>query len=114
MTGKQSNGVDLGRVAAPHTERAELTASVNAIRQMGWLLGKQGAEVRPLAHCMLAEPVWFARQIGYDDLCALVDAAKACNRRCDTRALMMAFLPAGMVARWCPPRAGDNTGVGND
>jgi hypothetical protein len=100
----ESNGVDLQRVAGPHTgtdEQVE-TASINAIRQMGWLLAKQGEAVRPLAHCMMGEPAWFTRQISYADLRALIYAAKACNNRHDTRKLMAAFLPSRMVERWCP------------
>lgn len=103
----ESNGTDMGRVAAPHTgadapdEQVE-TASVNAIRQMGWLLFPQGEAVRPLARCMMGEPAWFTRQISYADLRALIYAAKACNNRHDTRKLMAAFLPSRMVERWCP------------
>lgn len=103
----EANGVDLARVADRTGQRTDdpvVQASVNAIRQMGWLLAKQGQAVRPLAHAMMAEPVWFTRHICYADLKALIYAAKACNQYHDTRKLMQAYLPAKMVERWCPAK----------
>lgn len=104
MDGKP-NGVDFNRVAdqsGQHTDEPVVQASINAIRQMGWLLAKQGKAVRPLADAMMAEPLWFARHMSYADLKAVIYAAKACNNREDTRKLMQAYLPAKMVGRWCP------------
>lgn len=108
----ESNGVDLQRIAdnsGQHTGDPVVTASANAIRQMGWLLRKHGPGVSPLADCMMAEPTWFARQISYADLKALIHACKSCNNRADTRKLMSAFLPAKMVERWCPAGRTTNT-----